>query len=255
MSTHDQRAEAGAYLLGELDAEQRAAFEHALAQDAALRAEVERLRPLVTRLDALPAEAWEEAEPPPLRLPADALAGDGGAATATAATPPARTRRPTRSDRARRRLVMRPAFAALAAAVLLGVGVGIGALLDGGGTTTAPPASPPAQRTLALDPLQGGPAAHGRALVAEGSRPRVTLRLRGLPPSRARQFYEVWLMDANGPLIAIGSFRVGDDGRATVRLPLPVPATSYQYFDVSVQPEGDDADHSGESVLRGRTSA
>jgi anti-sigma-K factor RskA len=243
MSTHDQRADVGAYLLGELDAEQRAAFERALAEDAALRAEVEQLRPVVSRLDALPAEAWEDAEPPPLRLPV--AAPEAPPATVTA-PPPARPRR--------RRLVLRPAFAALAAVVLLGIGVGIGALLDdGGGSASSVP--PPALRSVALDPLQAGTAAHGRALVADGAQPRVTLRLRGLPPSRAGQFYEVWLMDASGPLISIGSFRVGDDGSATLRLPLPVPAASYQYFDVSVQPEGDDASHSGESVLRGRTSA
>jgi anti-sigma-K factor RskA len=240
MSTHDQRADVGAYLLGELDAEQRTAFERALAEDAALRAEVERLRPVVSRLDALPAEAWEDADPPPLRLPVEAPE-----------SPPATVTAPLASPR-RRRLVLRPAFAALAAALLLGIGIGIGALIDSGGSS---PTAPPALRSVTLDPLRSGTAAHGRALVADGAQPRVTLRMRGLPPSRAHQFYEVWLMDASGPLISIGSFRVGDDGSATLRLPLPVPAANYQYFDVSVQPEGDDASHSGESVLRGRTSA
>ena len=243
MSTHERDTELSAYLLGELDTERHAAFERALAGDAGLRAEVERLRPVVARLDALPPEGWEDApEPPPLRLPGDA---------APAASVPLHERR----WRWRRGpLMVRPAFAALGAAVLLGLGVGLGTLIDGGGGPTGAP-TVAQQRTVALEPLQQGVAAQGRALVADaGGRERVTLRLRGLPPSRASQFYEVWLMDADGPLIAIGSFRVGADGRATVELPLPVRATSYEYFDISVQPEGSDADHSGESVLRGATA-
>jgi anti-sigma-K factor RskA len=230
MSTHP--SDAAAYLLGELDAEQRAAFEAALAADPALRAEVERLRPVVGRLDALPGEAWEDVEPPPLAVP-----------PSPAAAP---------RERRRRRLVLRPVFAALAAAALLAGGVAIGIAVDDGGGSSAPVV---ARAPLPLAPLGEG-AAHGRALVADaGTRPHVTLRLGGLPRSRAGEFYEVWLMDADGPLIALGSFRVGADGRATVRLPLPVPATDYQYFDISVQPEGDDAGHSGDSVLRGPTSA
>ena len=242
MSTHERESELSAYLLDELGAEERAAFERALAEDAELRAEVERLRPVVARLEALPAEGWEDVpEPPPLRLP--------DAATAPQPQAERRRRRWLRGP-----LVVRPAFAALGAAALLVLGIGLGTLIDeDGGSSGAPTV---AQRTVPLQPLQSGAAAHGRALVADagGGAQRVTLRLRGLPPSRARQFYEVWLMDASGPLIAIGSFRVGADGNATVKLPLPVPATRYQYFDISVQPEGDDANHSGDSVLRGATA-
>jgi anti-sigma-K factor RskA len=249
MSTHERKTELSAYLLGELGAEEHAAFERALAQDASLRAEVERLRPVVARLDALPAEGWEDApEPPPLRLPSQAAAS---AATPAPAAAPARRKRRRRWLRSP--LVVRPAFAALGAAALLAAGIAIGVVVDEGGSSSG--GGTVAQRTVALQPLQQGVAAQGRALVADaGGKERVTLRLRGLPPSRARQFYEVWLMDASGPLIAIGSFRVGADGRATVELPLPVEATKYQYFDISVQPEGNDADHSGESVLRGATA-
>jgi anti-sigma-K factor RskA len=242
MSTHEREPELSAYLLGELAGEERAAFERALAQDAALRAEVERLRPVVARLDALPGEAWEDApQPPPLRLPSETAA--------PAVAPPRRWRRWLHGP-----LMVRPAFAALGAAALLALGIVVGTLVDGGGGTPNAP-TVAAERTVALQPLQRGAAAHGRALVADaGGQQRVTLRLRGLPPSRAHQFYEVWLMDANGPLIAIGSFRVGADGRATLQLPLPVQATRYQFFDISVQPEGNDASHSGDSVLRGATA-
>jgi anti-sigma factor RsiW len=46
-----------AYLLGELDDAQSAEFERAMTADPELRAEVERLRPVVTRLERVPAEA------------------------------------------------------------------------------------------------------------------------------------------------------------------------------------------------------
>jgi anti-sigma-K factor RskA len=249
MSTHEGHSQLSAYLLGELSAEELAAFERALAEDPGLRAEVERLRPVVARLEARPGEAWEDApEPPPLRLPGGALAGDGAPAAARRPAPPPRRRRWLRGP-----LLVRPAFAALGAAAALAIGIGIGFAVDDGGSSRAPALAQ--QRTVALEPLAQGVAARGDALVADaGGRERVTLRLRGLPPSRAHQFYEVWLMDANGPLIAIGSFRVGADGRATIELPLPVQATRYQYFDISVQPEGDNANHSGDSVLRGATA-
>lgn len=274
MSTPERDLDATAYLLGELDAEQQAVFERALADDAALRAEVERLRPVVARLDALPAEAWDGGvEPPPLRLPAELLAEASPAARQTTDAQPEAAagglasepelhgaRRRARPERRRRRLrgplVVRPAFATMAAAALLAIGVGFGMLIDGDASSpTQPTPTQQAQRAVTLQPLDKALPAQGRALVADaGGQQRVTLRLRGLPPSRARQFYEVWLMDASGPLIAIGSFRVGADGRATLQLPLPVQATSYQYFDISVQPEGDDANHSGESILRGATA-
>jgi len=245
MSTHERHPQLSAYLLGELSAEELAAFERALAEDPDLRGEVERLRPVIARLEALPAEAWEDApEPPPLRLPGEPRA-------ASQAAPARRERRWWRQGP----LTLRPAFAALGAAALLAAGIGIGFAVDDGAGPSAGAPSAAQQRTVALAPLRQGLGAHGRALVADaGGRERVTLRLRGLPPSRAHQFYEVWLMDANGPLIAIGSFRVGADGRATIELPLPVEATRYQYFDISVQPEGNDTAHSGDSILRGATA-
>ena len=67
--------------------------------------DVERLKPVITRLQAVPAEAWDGVEPPPLRLP-----------------------EPVRP--ARRRLVLRPAVAALCALALLAAGIGVGAWLD-----------------------------------------------------------------------------------------------------------------------------
>ena len=78
------------FLLGELSPEDAAAFERELAADASLRAEVEQLRPVVTRLEAVPDEAWAGPEPPPLVLP---RAGGNRGAFATAPAAPGRRRR------------------------------------------------------------------------------------------------------------------------------------------------------------------
>ena len=106
MNARDQLSD---YLLGELPAAERAAFEAALRDDAALRDEVERLRPVVTRLEALEPSAWEPAGAlPPL--------------------PPLPSEVP-RARWWRRPLVLRPAPAAALAAALLALGAGAGALL------------------------------------------------------------------------------------------------------------------------------
>ena len=56
-------------------------------------------------------------------------------------------------------------------------------------------------------------------------------------------------------LVGLGSFRVGDDGAATLKLPLPMDPDAFQYFDLSLEPGDGDPGHSGVSVLRGPTAA
>lgn len=211
-----------AYLLDELTPEEAAAFERAMAADAALREEVDRLRPVITRLEAVPNEAWDPPAPPPLRMP-------------EAAKAPAK--RP-------RRLVLRPLVAAACAVVLLAAGAGLGAWLD---------REPSPSEQLALRPVGDlDPAAAGRVSL---SGDRMTLRVSGLRPSEGDQFYELWLLGADKRLIGLGSFRVGDDGEATFRLPLPVDPGAFDYFDLSLEPGDGDPGHSGVSVLRGPTAA
>jgi anti-sigma-K factor RskA len=214
-----------AYLLGELDEAEVAEFERALAADPALREEVERLRPVVTKLERVPGEAWEDVAPPPLQMP-------------SAPEPaPAPARR-------RRRLVLRPAVAALAAAALLAGGVWLGVLLD---------RDPAPSGDLALRPVgELDPSASGNIAVSDD---RVTVRVSGLRPTGDDQFYELWLLGADKQLVGLGSFRVGDDGAATLKLPLPLSPDAFQYFDISLEPGDGDPGHSGVSVLRGPTAA
>jgi Anti-sigma-K factor rskA, C-terminal len=216
------------YLLGELDAAAASAFERRLAEDSALREEVERLRPLVGELEALPDEVWDGPEPPPLQLPET----------------------PRRAGRRRLPVLrLRLAPAAGLAALLLALGVAAGVLIGGGGGEGA--ASPIA--TLAMSPIDDGPqGAHGSVRLAAGER-RATVDVGGLDPSGARGFYELWLLDDNGRMVALGSFRVGEDGKAEIELPLPVAPEQYRYFDLSLQEDNGDPAHSGISVLRGPT--
>ena len=71
-----------------------------------------------------------------------------------------------------------------------------------------------------LSPIEGvDPGASGRVGVTSD---RVNVRVSGLPPTSDGQFYEMWLLGADKQLVGLGSFRVGEDGTATLKLPLPV---------------------------------
>jgi anti-sigma-K factor RskA len=217
-----------AYLLGELDARQVADFESAMAADARLRADVERLRPIVGSLEALPAEAWRPEPPPPL-----------------APLPGAQAPAP----RAPRRLVLRPAVAFACSVALLAGGLGLGALVAGGGEGA------PAGRTVALAPLEGGSDAAGTVELAGGGEQPMRLRVSGLTAAREGAFYEAWLLGEDGELVALGSFQVDAAGAATLDLPVPVDPERFSFFDVSLEPGDGDPAHSGDSVLRGSTAS
>jgi anti-sigma-K factor RskA len=116
---------------------------------------------------------------------------------------------------------------------------------------------------LAAVVLTGGPGADVRAAVAgtpeytnvSGSatldRGALVLELENVPPSPAGHHYEVWVLRAEGggEMEAVGSFRTdGEDAR--LELPLPGPG-DYQAVDVSIEPDGGAAEHSGVSLAGG----
>lgn len=231
----ERRQRAVAYLLGELDEPASSAFELECASDQELAGLVDGLRPVVGRLESLPDDAWEPPEPPPLVMPG---------------TPPV-------STAPRARVATRPRFgwllagAGLATAlVVLGAGILIGTQLDGDGGGS------PAGPTLALEPEgEGPPGAAGEVILASTGGDGATLDVSGLEPTREGEFYELWLLGDDGDLVALGSFRVEQDGASEIEVPLPVSPDEYDYFDVSIQSDNGDPDHSGRSVLRGTTSA
>jgi anti-sigma-K factor RskA len=213
-----------ALLLGELDPDERLAVAARVGDDPAARAQVERLAPLVACLGALPGDAWQLPEPPPLAF-----------------APLARGQRarPRRSVAAWR---SRPLALALAAAALVVVVLGGGIALRASGGSGA---------RMVLEPICSSAHDSGSARLVGSDRLRVDVR--GLAPSGARRYYELWLMTDARRLVALGSFPVGRSGSAGVTVPLPVPASRYHYVDVSLQPVGGGPGHSSVSVLRGPT--
>ena len=77
------------------------------------------------------------------------------------------------------------------------------------------------------------------------------LELENVPPPPAGHHYEVWVLrsEGGGEMEAVGSFTPdGDDPR--LELPLPGPG-DYRAVDVSVEPDGGPAEHSGVSLAGG----
>lgn len=243
---------AAAYLLGELDEREAAEFDRRLGSDPALRAEVEAMRSLLAELEQLPAGGWPGSTPAAPAATVGSLPAAAVPAGVDSPAPPAPAEASEgshgRAPVAGRRLwSLRPAFAVAALVVALVLGGGIGAALDGGGSGDEKEAP-----AVALSPLSASSRASGE--VAMPGRDEMVLTVSDVPPSQRGQYYELWLLDADGETVPVASFRVGADGTANLRLPLPVDPARYRYFDISRQHAGQGTEHSADSVLRGPTS-
>jgi anti-sigma-K factor RskA len=228
-----RRRDAGNYVLGGLPPEEEARLRRRERDDPGFAAEVQRLRAVTGRLTSLDATAWEPAAPPPLRAPAPASPA------------PARSRR---------RLVLRPLPAALAACSLLAAGAVGGAVLSGGDDAVGPaaPVTGGGAR-IALAPIgQGPPGAGAQATMRAGDPRRMSLTVEGLEPTAAGDFYEVWLLRSPTELVSVGTFRVDERGRARVSFPVGVDPGRFPVVDVSREPADGDPRHSSVSVLRSR---
>ena len=227
------------YLLGELPPEERVTFEAELERDPALRTEVERLAPVVSRLEAMEPAAWEPLpELPPLAL--------APAAKAVESAEAAKPEREPRTAWWRRPLTLRPLPAAAFAVVLLALGVAAGILAGG----RADEGAVSAGRIVTLAPVEPGEeGAEGTATLAAAG-DRATVSLRGLPPSEPGQFYELWLLNTVDDMVALGSFSVPASGALDVTVPLPADAGRFGALDLSLEPDDGDPAHSTISVLR-----
>ena len=185
------------------------------------------LSDVAARLRALEPEEWEPAAPPALRAPVTAPHGRG-----------ARLR-----PRLRAPFGLRPALAAAAALAFVALAAAGVALIAGDGGTAA-------GRDVALAAVgDGPPRAHADARLRATS---MRLTVSGLPRVGAGGFYEVWMMRDAGHLVALGSFRVGADGRARIDLPVTASPRRFPVLDISREPADGDPAHSGHSVLRSR---
>ena len=136
----------------------------------------------------------------------------------------------------RRRWAPRLAAAGFAAAaVVLGLAVFSGDSSD-------PDARAAVAGTPEFTDVSGSATLEGGELVLE---------LENMPPPPAAHHYEVWVLRAEGggEMEAVGTFTPdGDDTR--LELPLPGPG-DYQAVDVSIEPDGGPAEHSGISLAGG----
>lgn len=183
--------------------------------------------PLPPSVQALLAHQETWAEPP-----ADLRARLRATVTAAAPVPMNRRRR-------------RPAMLLTAAAGL----VLLVALVTG--VVVARSSSPAPMATSALAGTSLAPAASGTATVhAAASGFRIALDVHNLSPAPAGSFYEAWLKDPSGHLVAVGTFHARQGGRG-IGLWSGVDPHRYTTMTVTVQQEGSAPVSSGRVVLKG----
>lgn len=238
--TDDERDLAAAAALGVLPRDELAQVESAAARSSELGAELDDYRAVVSFLEA----SLVREEPPP-GLFEEVLArveAESAAPRARAAAERAPRERRSLPARARR---LWPAFAA--GAVLATAATVLVIALTGGGL-----GSPDAR--AAIRGSDEFPGVHGEARLyrSHGDRGVVVVDLSDVPDPRPDEHYEVWVLRkaGAGAMEAVGSFAAGGP-RVDLELPLPGPG-GYEAVDVSVEPNGGPAAHSGRSLAGGR---
>lgn len=222
------------YLLGELGPEEMARGRSLEQTDAAFRAEVELLRPVVASLEALPGEVWDPPAPPP-------FASLGIADTKRSVATPRRNWWPTL-------ITLRPAMGLAAAVALLVVGGLVGTLVTGGDSS---PAEESAGTNVVLASLKSAKVPpRGDATLAR-DRNGLSVDVSDLPANRDGSFYGVWLLNTDGTMVSLGGFQVDGRGHAELDVPVPVDPSKYQFVDISLEPGDGNPRHSGDSILRG----
>ncbi len=73
----------------------------------------------------------------------------------------------------------------------------------------------------------------------------------GLPPADAGKTYQLWAVTAAGQKISMGTFQVGADGGATVRVEMPTPGMKPAAAAVSLEPVGGMPQPTGPIVMMG----
>ena len=135
-----------------------------------------------------------------------------------------------------------PAAVAAAAAIVIVLGV---VVVTRGGS------SPDFESQLAATEL--APQAGGSVDITQNAGGfQVTLDARGLPPLGAGEYYQAWLKDADGTLVAIGSFSSSDD---IVTLWSGVSPADFPTMTVTIEAADGEQASSGRVVLAGPVRA
>lgn len=247
MSGGDLDRAAGA-ALGALPPVEAARLEEELAKNALLATEVEEYRTVVETLEtgivreAPPAGLFDvvlsriDGERAAAVHPVDAESALESEPTVA----PARRRRFGRSKR------LAPAFAAGFAVAAMIVAVVVA--LSSGNDLGSPDARAAVRGTPAFS------AVHGDARLYATSRKDgvLVLDLADVPAPAPGTHYEVWVLrqSSGGAMESVGAFTPGG---SKVRLELGLPGSGdYTAVDVSVEPDGGSASHSGQSLAGGR---
>jgi anti-sigma-K factor RskA len=212
----EHRDDAGAWVLGALPADEQERFAAHLPGCEVCRREVAELQMVA---DTLPLAAPQMAPPPELkerimatvRAEAAVLEAAGPEADVApgAAVPGATPERPKQKRRRWRlpAIALRPIPAAVAAAVLIALGVGGGILLSGG----------PSEKTVQAQVV--APAAPGARASLTVADDRATLKVNDFPAPPPGRVYQVWLKrPGRPPDPTTALFRVSG-GNATVDVP------------------------------------
>ncbi len=236
------------YVLGECNEDERRDFELLLEDDPAAASEAEDLRRLVTRMDAIDGAAFEPAEPPVLRLDTASLAERAPAPKQAKA----RIKRDGLLARLFAGAARQPALATSLIALIFAGGVGAGLALSG--TSDDGPADGVISASATLMPVGTlAPQASGEAQLKDSGE-TITVRVSGLSANAEGDFYEAWLLNSDKGLVSLGSFRVGDDGAAEIKVPVPVDPSAFPVVDISLELADGAPGHSGKSVLRAELS-
>jgi len=228
---------AASHALGGLALEETARLDEEAAQNSALAAEVEEYRSTVAMLESAVARQ---------RAPDDLFDAiltqvERERAPVSVAAPTPRANRFTWRPR-----ILIPSFAA-GVATAAAVAIIAVALSSNGGLGTRD----------AVAAVQGTPeftGVQGEARLYDSTREdgRLMLDLADVPTPAPGEHYEVWVL-RDGPgdaMEAVGVFRpTAHDVELELRLPGP---GNYQAVDVSVEPDGGSAEHSGRSLAGGR---
>ena len=225
------------YVLGELPRADAEAFERSMAADAALAAEVQRLR---NTLDLMPYAAVTE--PPP------ALRG----AVLQAAERQARSTTTPKAVRPARRIVWSRFVAAAAAAIAIGFGIDSYRLrteLELQREVTAMLQEPNVVRSFALAGTGAAGSSFGNVTLDLDAK-KGAVALRHLPALPSEQVYRLWAR-VGDKSVPCGDFAAAADG--TVRAQFRVPVESYTApianLFVTVEPRSATGEPTGPTVM------